>query len=362
MKDCTLQRTLWSWLPAALVTTCFAAASALAQPRDVDLDGESFRVPADVPDVHLYVRNRRPVGMTEFSPERTLLFVHGATYPAEVTFDLRLDGYSWMDYIASHGYDVWMMDLRGYGRSTRPAEMEQPPEASAPIVTTDVAVRDFGTVVDFVLARRNIDALNVMGWSWGTVTTSAYTAANAERVRRLILFAPIWLRDGPSPLAAPASGDASAQFGAYRTVARDAARARWLAGVPAAQRETFLPDGWFDAWWRENMAADPVGAERAEPVVRAPNGVLQDSATYWSRGIPFYDPADISVPVLLAVGEWDVDTPPGMSVALFAQLERAPEKRLVVIGGGTHTLLLEPNRLQLFSEVQLFLDAGLAHN
>jgi pimeloyl-ACP methyl ester carboxylesterase len=365
-RHCTLpgralRRMLSARITAGLVMT-FVAASVFAQPRDAELAGESFRVPADTHDVYLYVRNRHPAGMTQFSPERTLLFVHGATYPAEVTFDLRLDGWSWMDYIASHGYDVWMLDLRGYGRSTRPPEMEQPPQANPPIVTTDVAVRDFGTAVDFVLARRNIDALNVMGWSWGTVTTSAYTAANPDRVQRLVLFAPIWLRDGPSPLAGSAADAGGSGIGAYRTVNRDAARTRWLAGVPAAQRETFLPDGWFDTWWRENLAADPVGAALAEPVVRAPNGVLEDSARYWSRGIPFYSPADIQVPVLLAVGEWDVDTPISMSVALLAQLHNAPEKRLVVIGGGTHTLLLEPNRQQLFSEVQLFLDAGLVQD
>lgn len=30
--------------------------------------------------------------------------------------------------------------------------------------------------------------------------------------------------------------------------------------------------------------------------------------------------------------------------------------RLVVIGGGTHGVMMEKNRMQLFNEVQLFLD------
>jgi hypothetical protein len=33
-----------------------------------------------------------------------------------------------------------------------------------------------------------------------------------------------------------------------------------------------------------------------------------------------------------------------------------PWKRFVEIGEGTHTVLMERNRLQLFKEVQLFLD------
>src|SRR3954470_23568432 len=60
-----------------------------------------------------YLRNKRPASMTSFSAEKTVLFVHGATYPSETAFDLQLDGTSWMDYIARAGYDVYLVDVRG---------------------------------------------------------------------------------------------------------------------------------------------------------------------------------------------------------------------------------------------------------
>ena len=34
------------------------------------------------------------------SPDKILLFVHGATYPAETAFDLPIEGVSMMDLIA----------------------------------------------------------------------------------------------------------------------------------------------------------------------------------------------------------------------------------------------------------------------
>lgn len=40
----------------------------------------------------------------------------------------------------------------------------------------------------------------------------------------------------------------------------------------------------------------------------------------------------------------------------FARLTNAPVKRLVTIGEGTHAVVLEKNRFQLFREVQLFLE------
>jgi hypothetical protein len=49
------------------------------------------------PGIEVYVRNKRPADMNAFRPERTLLYVHGATYPASTAFDLKLDGLSWMD-------------------------------------------------------------------------------------------------------------------------------------------------------------------------------------------------------------------------------------------------------------------------
>src|SRR5258707_4480637 len=97
---------------------------------------------------------------------------------------------SWMDYIAARGYDVYLLDLRGYGKSTRPKEMSEDPKASPPIVRGDTAVKDIGTVVDFILARRNIPRLNLICWSRGTVTMSTYTTQNPGKVERLVLYGP----------------------------------------------------------------------------------------------------------------------------------------------------------------------------
>ena len=105
-----------------LVTLSVAPAPAPAQPAKVVM--EEFMVPAKDEGIQLYVRNKRPEGMNQFGPERTLLFVHGATYPAHTAFDLQLDGKSRMDFIAERGFDVYLVDLRGYGKSTRPKEMD----------------------------------------------------------------------------------------------------------------------------------------------------------------------------------------------------------------------------------------------
>jgi pimeloyl-ACP methyl ester carboxylesterase len=327
---------------------------AVAEPAR--LVSESYLIPSRDTGIELYVRNKRPEAMTTFMPDRILLFVHGATYPAETAFDLQLDGLSWMDYIAQQGYDVYLMDVRGYGRSTRPPEMGQPAKDSGPIVHTDVAVKDFGTVVDHILARRGVAKINLMAWSWGTVIAGAYAAQHNDKIQRLVLYAPLWLRQSLSLVRV------EGPLGAYRTVDMDTARQRWLTGVAAEKQKDLIPGGWFDAWWKANLEADPVGAKQDPPVVRAPNGVVEDGLRYWGADTRYYDAAKIQVPVLLVHAEWDADTPAYMAQALFARLIGAPTKRYVVVGEGTHTVIMERNRMQLFREVQLFLDEDREHS
>ncbi len=316
---------------------------------------EEVFVPAKDPGIRIYVRNKHLAGMSRFTPEKTVLFVHGATYPAETSFDLALGGFSWMDYIAERGYDVYLMDVRGYGRSTRPPEMDAPADQNAPIADTATAVRDIGAVVDHILARRHLQKLDLMGWSWGTSTMATYTAANPGKVERLVLYAPIWLRETASLIAQ------NGPIGAYRTVVRDAALKRWMTGVPEGKQADLIPAGWFDQWWGATLATDPQGSKQNPPALRAPNGVMFDVQRFWSSGKPTYDPAKITVPVLLIQAEWDQDTPPYMSRALFPLLVNAPEKRYVMIGEGTHTVMMEKNRMGLFREVQTFLDEDISN-
>ncbi len=67
--------------------------------RHDQLITEEMTVPSE-PGIDIYVRNKRPADLTAFTPERTLLFVHGSTYPAHTGFDLPLGGQSWMESIA----------------------------------------------------------------------------------------------------------------------------------------------------------------------------------------------------------------------------------------------------------------------
>ena len=106
---------------------------------------------------------------------RVVLFVHGAGTPAEVAFDVPYQDYSWMAYFAQAGFDVFAMDVTGYGRSTRPLQMNDPcnlakvqqaqfvptliPAPCAPSYPRQMTTiasdwKDIGAVVDYIRALR----------------------------------------------------------------------------------------------------------------------------------------------------------------------------------------------------------------
>jgi pimeloyl-ACP methyl ester carboxylesterase len=343
--DIMMQRVLRGLVASVISCACSAVA---AQERK--LDSESYFIPSSDAGVQLYIRNKHPAGVSIFGGERTLLFVHGATYPSETTFDFPFAGKSMMDHIAEQGWDVYLVDVRGYGGSSRPPEMDAPAQNNKPIVNTLVGVRDVAAAVDHILKKRAVPKINLMGWSWGTAVMGIYTAEHNEKVNRLVQYAPLWLWN-PGP---PVGGDGP--LGAYRSVPKGTAKARWLLGVPEDKKGMLIPAGWFDQWEEATWATDPTGSKQNPPVLRAPNGVLQDLRDYWTAGKPSYNPEQIGVPTLLLHAEWDAELPSYQAQAYFSKLTNAPYKRFVEIGEGTHQVMMEKNRMQFFRELMKFLN------
>src|SRR5262249_55281927 len=74
-------------------------------------------VPANAGDVvQLFVRE---LDRTHGSDRMAVVMLHGRSIPALAGFDLNPE-YSWAQDLPKHGFDVFVMDLQGSGRSPRP--------------------------------------------------------------------------------------------------------------------------------------------------------------------------------------------------------------------------------------------------
>src|SRR5262245_53098089 len=334
-----------------IVLGVLAGQPAAAQPGQhaipSKIHGTEFRV--DQPDgSQIFVRAKRRTDVATFAGERIVLMIHGATFPG-TTFDVPLAGRSWMDYLAERGFDVYALDLPGYGKSSRPAAMDAPANQNKPFMRTTDAVAAVRMVIESILKARGAERLNLVGHSWGTTIAASFAAETPNRVERLVLYAPFWLR------TLPVAAEPQRKLGSYRVVSREQAQARWLMGVPEDKKGGLIPLGWFDMWADATFATDPTGAGHT---VRAPNGVAEDFQEYWfaTPPKPYWDPVKITSPVLLVVSEWDRESPPYMAQTLYPLLVKAPWKRLTVLSEGTHFSLLERTRLSVFRTVQQFLE------
>jgi len=190
------------------------------------------------------------------------------------------------------------------------------------------------------------------------VLSARCASENPGLVERLILHGARWVRPQPPPGQAQAAPPSP--LGAYGTITQAQARERWRTGVPEDKKAALIPPGWFEHYAGVTWATDPEGMRQSPPVLRYPSGSRQDLREYWDAGRPYYDPAKITAPTLVVTGEGDVLTPPSMALALLPLLVNSPGKRLVILGEGSHSIMMERNRGALFLAVQAFLEEAVA--
>ena len=296
----------------------------------------------------LLLRNKRLLDGPSTAP--SLLFVHGATYAASLVFDYDIDGQSWMDRLARAGFDVWCVDLPGYGGAERPPAMAYPTADHPPLTTTAEAEAATLRAVRHILESRGVPRLHLIGYSWGTAICGGLAAAHPELVDRLVLLGALWTGVTGRTVNTTADG-----LAAHRDVDAAAASARWVINLEPAQIAAIVPPGRIDAWVANTLASDGGLAPAGE--LRVPAGVVADIQRFWLNGKPTYDPRQITAPSLVVMGEWDHETTPAQGWEVFQRLTAASIRRYVVIGCGTHSLPLENEGPTLFAEVELFLTA-----
>ena len=312
--------------------------------------------------VQLYVRERvKPATIQRgaLRDDRMVLFVHGAGTPAEVAFDVPYADYSWMAYLAGAGFDVFSMDMTGYGRSTRPHLMNEvcnlsaeqqtalggtPCEATHNAQLTTIASDwdDIDAVVEYLRALRGVPSVHLVGWSLGGPRAGGYASRNPNKVGKLVLLAPAYSRDSAQqpPQPNPAQGVAfNAQSHADFT-------ANWERQVGCANQ--YEPET-ATAVWRAMLESDPVGATWGQGVRRAPN------TTSWGFGRAAVE--RMRTPTLMVAAIHDKQIAPERVHDYFADLG-AENKVLLDLGCASHNAMWETNHLLLFRASLEWLTAG----
>ncbi|MFF4486001.1 alpha/beta hydrolase [Streptomyces sp. NPDC001544] len=264
-----------------------------------------------------------------------VLMLHGRSAPALAGFDLQYRHYSWAQDLAAAGYDVFVMDLQGNGRSPRP-EMDNPcntnPAQQQYLVPNPLAATcppayahqlgnsqsewdELRTVVEFVKRRRDVSQVAFIGWSAASFVMGPYTLQYPEDVRSLMLLAPIFPPNGrasrpgtdfgapePLPVSSPA-----AQFGYPMNISRKTdLRTAW-------DNELHCPDqrepGMDEVVWSAILDNDAVGRTWGQISGGVPEGIARFRNSYWwgwnNATVPLDGTLGTLLPVFIVYGEFD---------------------------------------------------------
>ena len=300
---------------------------------------QHFRIAGPRDGLSLFLRFL-PAQNSQSSSRRSVLYVHGATFPSALSIAHRFDGTSWRDALGEAGFDVWALDFYGFGHSDRYPEMDRPAMENPPLCVAKDAAGQLEASARFILGHQGIEKLSLISHSWGAMPASLFASAHSALVDRMVLFAPIGERGTrrETPAALPA----------WRIVTAEDQWNRFVEDVPAHEPPV-LSRLHFEEWSRFYLDSDPESRARDPAGVKTPLGPFSEIIKAW-HGQLGYDPAQVRSPVAIIRGEWDSLMQDDDANRLFNAFTQAPAKRDIKIGRGTHLMHLEAMRLSLWQE------------
>lgn len=285
-----------------------------------------------------------------------VLLLHGATYGAAI-FDLQREGYSLMGQLASFGCNVYALEVRGYGASGDAPVMNAPASDHPPYARASEVVSDVAAAVAHIRRKTGTEAVDMIGFSWGTIVGSLFAERFPEEIRRLALYAPLYAERNETWLARIADPDSGGllapKYGSYRLITLQDTFDRWNDDLPTGDPEQFRESGIPELLFETQAALDAGADQRRPRSFRCPNGALADLVSIFN-GHPIYDPAKLTIPVLLVRGEHDTTSTRSDAKNIQSRI-RHSRVGYTEIAGGSHFLCVERNRHKLYKELRDFL-------
>ena len=252
----------------------------------------------------------------------TILFVHGSSMASQPTFDLQVPGRPYsssMDYFASLGFDVWTVDMEGYGRSTKDRDNNAPISQGAD---------DCYAAAQYIQKLRGKKPFLVYGISSGALRAAMFAERHPEMVARLALDAMVWTGEGSPTLAE---------------------RKKKLPDFIKINRRPMSKPFIHSVFDRDH----PDTAERkvieafADAVVALDDSVPTGTYVDMCSRLPVVNPEKITVPTLIMRGQHDGIASMEDLLKFFEKLTN-PDKQFTVMSGISHASFQQKNYMMVY--------------
>ena len=291
-----------------------------------EISGEEYR--AAKGDVSLYLWRKRSTDRPPVAGRPPVVLVHGSSLSGRPTYDLTVPGhpeYSFMDWLAARGWDVWTLDHEGYGRSTIT-------DGNSDIAS---GVADLVVTSDLIAKVTGARAVHAYGLSSGSLRAAGFAQAAPDRIARLVLDAFVWTGKDSPTLSKRREGIEFFRTHHRRPIDRKFIESIFTRDLPGTSDPAVV------------VACADAQLAYADSV---PTGTYLDMTTK----LPIVDPAKITCPTLIVRGEHD-----GIAtiedILDFFRLLPTPDKRFAVLPGLAHSTPLGIHRRRMWETVDQFL-------
>lgn len=251
------------------------------------------------------------------TPLPVVLMVHGSSISGMPSWDLHVPGageYSVMDVFSRFGYDCWVIDFEGYGKS------------SVTSGNSDIksGVADLEAATPLIAQETGQQKFHMLGESSGALRVAAFAAAHPERVDRIVLGAYTYTGKGSPTLAERAK-----QVDFYRTHNRRPRPKEMIESIFTRDKP-----GTSDP----RVAAALVAAE-------LPLGDSVPTGTYldMTSKLPIIEASLVKCPTLLCRGQYDGIATADDVIDFYSKLPN-PDRQMAILPGMAHSLTLGLNR------------------
>jgi non-heme chloroperoxidase len=281
--------------------------------------------------VSLFLWRKRKAETTSGQRKPPIILVHGSSTSAIPTFDLAVHGeedYSFMEWLARRGHDVWTLDHEGYGRST---------------VTdgnSDIAcgVDDLAAATDVIANVTGQERVHLYGLSSGALRVAAFAQARPDRAARIVLDAFVWTGEGSPTLAKRKEGVAQFRAQNRRAIDRDFIASIFTRDLPGTTHPAVI-------------------AACAEAQLSFGNSVPTGTYLDMTTKLPLVDPEKIPAATMIVRGEHDGIATLEDLLAFFRLLPSG-DKRIAVLPGLAHCTPLGRRRHLMWNAVLDFFENG----
>jgi alpha-beta hydrolase superfamily lysophospholipase len=301
---------------AAAAAPSFGAAVAATSDSGGELWSKQYTAKKGAVNLALY-RRRMKAPAPGDKPLPVVVMVHGSSISGMPSWDLHVPGageYSVMNVFSRLGYDCWVIDFEGYGKSTVTSG------------NSDIksGVADLEAATPLIVQETGQQKFHMLGESSGALRVAAFAAAHPERVDRVVLGAYTYTGKG-----SPTLNERAKQVDFYRTHNRRPRPKEMIESIFTRDKP-----GTSDA----RVAAALVAAE-------LPLGDSVPTGTYldMTSKLPIIEASLVKCPVLLTRGQYDGIATEEDILDFFSKLPN-PDRQLAILPGMAHSLTLGLNR------------------